>query len=153
MTSAERDILIILELGAEWPGRYTSAEAEGPEPEAISQREDEPLAEFVERASELIRARDAAGSLPTLIVVACSDRADESASNARRALGRRILSTFAHLGRGSLLFAESQRKSGGSRQALSDLATDLEHEFEDDPVQVSVRFGQASRPPMESVRP
>jgi hypothetical protein len=153
MPPAENDALVILEFGAEWPGRYAGGDPDAPQSKVISQREDEPLSEFVDRVGEFISNQDAQGALPGRVIVACSDRSDDGAITARRALGRRILSTFAHLGRGSLLFAESQRKSGGSRQALSDLATDLEHEFEEDPVQVSVRFGQPSRPPTEPVIP
>jgi hypothetical protein len=153
MTDGNADTLVILELGGEWPERYASAGSAPAEPRVISQREDEPLADFVDRVSEFISAQDADGVLPELIVVACSDRTDDRAVAGRRALGRRILATFAQLGRGSLLFAESQYRSGGSRQALSDLATDLEHEFENDSVRVSVRFGQASRPPIESALP
>ena len=145
--------LVVLEFGAEWPGSYVAADATDDASATVSQRQDEPLGRFVDRALACFAARGQQNLSPTRVVVACSDRMDESAVSARRVLGRSILAAFADLGQGSLLFAESQRKSCGSRQALSDLATDLEHEFEDDPVRVSVRFGEPSRPPMDSVRP
>jgi hypothetical protein len=153
MPEGSSEILVILETGAEWPGRYAAGDPGSVEAHVISQYTDESLQDFGLRVAEEVTRMESEGTMPSLVIVACSDRTDAGALGVRRGMGRAVLSTFAHLGAGSLLFAESQRKSGSSRQALSDLATDLEHEFEDEPVQVSVRFGQASRPPIESVIP
>jgi hypothetical protein len=138
--------LYILEEGGEWP-RWISETPDGPV--VVRQDEGESLVAFASRVAREI------ASLKGLehAVVACNERQDTAAAACRREVGSAVLSHMAKAGKGSLLFTESQRQSGGSRAALSALATELQGSWEGSGLSVSVRFGQPSRPPQESVPP
>lgn len=142
--------LYILEEGGEWPRWLVSAEAGGAT--VIRQEEGEGPAEFAVRVGQEV-ARLGDEVRLDRVVIACNERADARALAERREIGTRLLVQLAKRGSGSLIFTESQRQSGGSRAALSGLAADLSSEWEDAGLSVSVRFGQPSRPPQESIPP
>lgn len=143
--------LYILEEGGEWP-RWISSPDESTAPLVIRQEEGESPGHFAARVGRDLHSVAEHGGVDR-VVMACNERSDASAIAGRRGIGNLVLSELAKHGRGSLLFTESQRQSGGSRAALSGLAADLSSEWEGAGLAVSVRFGQPSRPPQESVPP
>lgn len=143
--------LYILEEGGEWP-RWISSPEESSSPFVIRQEEGESPGHFAARVGKELHSVAEHGGVDQ-VVIACNERSDPSAIAGRRGIGNLVLSDLAKHGCGSLLFTESQRQSGGSRAALSGLAADLSSEWEGAGLAVSVRFGQPSRPPQESVPP
>lgn len=147
MAHDEQDKLVILEVEAQWPAWFERIEEN--EPGAVlAQQPDESLALFADRVAAEVGRRSP--SKLALALIACSERADDAALAARRKMARAILAAMADGGHGAVVFTESQRQSGGCRQALTTLATDLSLEWEDSGLSVSVRFGQPSRPPQMS---
>ena len=136
-----------MESGAEWPAWFSGMDADALETRVLAQYDGESLDAFVERVARDLSELKDAGQNVGMAVMACSERADDAVDRSRRNMARAILTAMQTEPGGTLLFTESQRKSGGARQALSTLATDLEHEWEDTGVHVGVRFGQPSRPP------
>lgn len=143
--------LYILEEGGEWPRWLPSLDDAGA-PVVIRQDEGEPPSSFAARVEKELHAVAEQGAVDHA-VIACNERSDPPAIAGRRGIGNLILAELAKRGRGSLLFTESQRQSGGSRAALSGLAADLSSEWEGSGLAVSVRFGQPSKPPQESIPP
>lgn len=141
--------LYVLEDGGEWPRWLDQAEgAEGPL--LIRQEEAESPAQF---GSRVAREVSAMKTPVDHAVIACNERHDDAAVSGRREAGTAVLSYMAKSGKGNLLFTESRRQSGGSRSALSALAQELGNAWEGSDLSVSVRFGQPSRPPQESIPP
>jgi hypothetical protein len=137
--------LVVLEEGGEWPSWLADLPYGIESRTVIMQDEGESCAGFAERVG---RELEGIGSTVEMAVLACNERADERMLTVRRRLARAIVPLF-RSGAGDLFFTESERQSGGSRLALSTLASDLALEWEDSGVRVSVRFGQPSRMPIE----
>jgi hypothetical protein len=142
-----RSAIVVMESGGEWPAWLAAYEPFAPSTRVIVQQEDESLSSLAGRLAVRLDELERAGESVDLAIVACSERADDAALAARRDMARSILGAMAERGSGSLWFTESQRKSGGARQALSMLANDLMQEWYESGLTVSVRFGQPSRPP------
>lgn len=142
--------LYILEDGGEWPRWLQTSEPDAPL--VIKQDEGESPRDFAHRAGTVLDVLGE-GVFVDHAVFACNERADAAALACRRTIGTAILTRLAERHRGSLIFTESQRQSGGSRAALSGLAAELSNEWEEAGLSVSVRFGQPSRPPQESIPP
>jgi hypothetical protein len=141
--------LVIMELGSEWPGWLARFEPCAPSTRCIVQQDDDTPNDLMDRVTVQLEELKAQGDRVDLAVIACNERTDSSANAARRAIARAVLSIMARRDRSALLFTESQRRAGGSRQAISNLVSDLAQEWQDSGIQVSVRFGQPSRPPQE----
>ena len=152
MQHKSRDfVMVVLEDGGEWPRWLPVLEDAAHESRVVRQDEGETFADLAARVRVALDRLARDGHPVDLSVVACSERADAAALAGRRAIAQHALSWMARGGRGSLLFTESLRQSGPARHALSALAADLESEWEDLGLHVSVRFGEPSRPPQESV--
>jgi hypothetical protein len=85
-----------------------------------------------------------------LVVIACSERVDEGAIAARRAMAGALLSAMARRKRGRILLSANRRSSGRARHALSALAGDLSQAWDGSGVLVSVRFGVDVPEPAEA---
>lgn len=113
--------LVLVELGAAWPAALMTeagvcrvlAEAEG----------EGPLA-FAARADDFVRSAFPRGTQVTHALVACNQRADETAGAARRVLAECLLARLA--GHGTLAFVASDDASDRFRRRLFDLVADLD---------------------------
>lgn len=141
--------LVVMETGSQWPAWLARYEPVAPCTRVIVQQDNESLYSLAQRTAERLGELSHRGESLDLAIVACSERCDDGALSARRAMAHAILSTLAESGQGSLWFTESQRQSGGARQAISVLAGTLAQEWENSGVTVSVRFGHPSRPPQQ----
>jgi hypothetical protein len=132
-------VLVIVELGAEWPawtgtgvemagrgGRRVLSQEEGESPEAFSDRVAEHLGSLFAKRVELERA-----------VLACNERSDERAMMARKKLSQALVGALSPRRTWQLLFTASGR-TGKVRHALSELASGLSGHCGDN---VGVRFG------------
>jgi len=139
-------LLIVVELGAEWP-----ALAEMREPVAarrvLAQEEGESPSSFGARVGEALDGLFARGVSLATAVLACNERLDASAVCARAELARTILGAMAKEQRGSLLFSASERASGRLRHAVSSLAGELCTEWQRARVVAKVRFGDECATP------
>jgi len=117
-----RASLVIVELGAAWPaalvgrdagtGCRVLAELEGEGPLAFATRVEDFAAQAFPRGMEL-----------ELAVVACNQRADETAEVARRAMAECLLARTAKAG--SLCFSAADVVSDRFRRRLLDLVSDF----------------------------
>jgi len=133
-------VLIVVELGAEWPALAEIREPAGGR-RVLAQEEGESPSGFVARVGEQLDGLFARGLPMTTAVVACNERLDESAQRARSELARTAMGAMAKQRSGSLLLAASERSSGRLRHALSSLAAELGGEWQRAEVVASVRFG------------
>jgi hypothetical protein len=147
MARHDQSKIVVLESGAEWPAWFSEVDTDALETRVLAQYDGESIDSFAGRVAHDLAELSNEGQCVGVAVMACSERADDAVDRKRREMARAILGSMQSASGGTLLFTESQRKSGGARQALSALATDLEHEWEDSAVHISVRFGQPSRPP------
>ena len=148
MTEAQQQTFVVMEDGAEWPAWLGRVAGSGEGTLTVLQQPEEQLAAFAGRVAERVAELAEQWTDIALAVIACSERADEGVRQERRQIASSVARAMAAVGSGGrVLLTESQRKSGGSRRALSELAADLGHQWEEAGVQFSVRFGQPSRPP------
>ena len=148
MSDAGQQAFVVMEQGGEWPAWLGRIESCSDSTLTLVQQEDEQHGDFAQRVAERVALLGEQGVHIDLAVVACSERADEGIQAERRAIASAVVNYMASLGKGGrVLLTESQRKSGGTRRAISELAADLSHRWEDAGVHISVRFGQPSRPP------
>lgn len=139
-------MLIVVELGAEWP-----ALAEMREPGAVrrvlAQEEGEAPSAFMARVAEGLDGLFARGVTLGTAVVACNERLDASAERARADLSRAVMGVMAKDQNGSLLLSASERSSGRLRHALATLASELCAEWKRARVLAKVRFGDERTAP------
>ena len=149
-------LLVIVELGGDWPqlavGRAAAAAAAtatgtatvaGPR-RVIAQVECEAPAEFADRVANLLDGLFERGIKLDTVALACNERLDEAAEQARRRLARLALGRMAiakHMS-GHVFFTAPPRSSGRIRHALSALARSLFDEWRTAGLEVSVDFGE-----------
>ncbi len=142
-------LLIVVELGAEWP-----ALSEMREPVAarrvLAQEEGESPSAFTARVADGLDALFARGVTLGTAVLACNERLDATAERARSELARTVMGAMAKEQSGSLLFTASERGSGRLRHALSALASELGSEWQRARVLAKVRFGDERTTPASS---
>ena len=134
-------VLIVVELGAEWPSLKELREPAGGR-RVLAQGEGESPGAFVTRVTEQLDGLFTRGLPLTTAIVACNERLDEGAQQARAELSRAALSVMAKQRAGRLLLSASERSSGRLRHALSALAGALGSEWRRADVAASVRFGE-----------
>lgn len=137
---SSQGLLIVVELGAEWPALAEMREAVTAR-RVLAQEEGESPSAFVARVAEQLDGLFARGVSLGTAVVACNERLDGVAERARSELSRTILGMMAKAQSGSLLFSAAERSSGRLRHALSSLASELGSEWQRAHVLASVRFG------------
>lgn len=138
-------VLIVMELGSEWPGWLSECSGNGPRRVVAVQEEGEALASFTERAQDRTARLLADDGELCLAIVACNDRTDPFAMATRLGVGRSLASAMAGSGGGRLLFTTNQRSGLRVRRCLSSLATDMTDAWERMGVSASVRFGLDAR--------
>jgi hypothetical protein len=150
-------LLIVLELGAEWPSALL-AELSAARPlgarRVFAQQESEPPAAFAARLSEQLDGLFARGTSLGATVVACSERLDQAARGARAELGRTVASVMARGAGGPLLLTACDRNEGRSRATLLALESELIAEWRSAAIETKLRFaGDAASPVTSSVVP
>jgi hypothetical protein len=149
-------LLIVVELGAEWPSvvhaELSSAAPSGAR-RVFAQEESESPAAFAARVGAHLDGLSARGASLGSAVIACSERLDDGARSARAELGRAVAGAMARGTGGRLLLTASDRNQGRSRAALSALESELCAEWQSAAVELSLRFANDSRTPLTSAQP
>jgi hypothetical protein len=142
-------LLVIVELGSDWPEltvHGTAAAAAGPR-RVIAQVEGEAPAEFADRVANSLDGLFERGIKLDTVALACNERLDEAAEQARRKVARLALGRMAiakHMS-GHVFLTAPPRSSGRIRHALSALARSLFDEWRTAGLDVSVDFGDEGR--------
>jgi hypothetical protein len=130
--------LIIVELGAEWPGAALAATSSARR--VLVQDETEAPAVFAVRVAEQLNALQARGIALSGAVLACSERLDAPAQAARADVARAAAGWLARHQGGSLELVATDRNEGRSRPALSTLVSELSQEWQSAAVLLTLRF-------------
>jgi hypothetical protein len=149
-------LLIVLELGAEWPSALPaelSAALPNGARRVLAQEESESPAAFAARVGAQLDGLFARGAPLGSAVIACSERLDHSARSARADLARAAAGAMAGGAGGCLLLSASDRNQGRSRAALSALESDLRAEWQSAAVELTLRFANESAPPLTVAEP
>ena len=138
-------LLVIVELGGEWP-QLADGHPAGSR-RVVAQDEGETPAAFADRVANGLDSLFDRGVKLDTVVVASNERLDEAAEAARRriaslALGRMAMAK--HMS-GRVYLSAAPRSSGRLRHALSSLAHGLFDEWRTAGLEVSVDFGEESR--------
>lgn len=142
---AGNGLLVVVELGSEWPSQATLAPASPAARRVLAQAEGESPAVFFERVTSSLDGLFGRGVRLETVVLACNERVDEAAESARRkALGLALGSMAKHKS-GRAYLSASARSSGRLRHALAALAQGLFDEWRTAGLEVSVDFGDQSR--------
>ena len=136
-------LLIVVELGGEWPGLMRAAPLT--ERRVLAQAEGETPAQFTERVASSIDSLFGRGIRLSTVALACNERLDAPADAARRMLCSVALGAMAEHKHGKLFLTASARSSGRLHHALSSLAQGLSEEWDSAGLEVSVEFGEESR--------
>lgn len=135
-------LLIIVELGAEWPSLRTVAVPSTRR--VLSQAESESPGAFAARVGEhlndVLSRRAAFGSA----ILACNERVDGSAQVARGEVARSAAHALARTRGGSLRLTASDRNGGRSRAPLAALVGELSKEWRRAGVDASLSFSDHS---------
>jgi len=149
-------LLIVLELGAEWPSAL-SAELTAAAPSGarrvLAQEESESPPVFAARVGAQLDGLFGRGASLGSAVIACSERLDDGARSARADLVRAAAGAMARGTGGRLLLSASDRNQGRSRAALSALENDLRAEWQSAAVELTLRFANDTAPPLIVAEP
>lgn len=136
-------LLVVVELGGEWPGLMRSAPLT--ERRVLTQVEGETPAQFTDRVASSIDSLFERGIKLSTVALACNERLDDAADGARRMLCNVALGSMAKHRHGRFYLTASARSSGRLHHALSSMAQGLSDEWESAGLEVSVEFGEESR--------
>ncbi|HTA94385.1 MAG TPA: hypothetical protein VK745_32615 [Polyangiaceae bacterium] len=134
-------VLIVVELGADWPSLPESREPAAGR-RVLAQQEGESPAAFGARVADQLDSLFTRGVPLATAVIACNERLDEAAQRARADLARTAMGSMARRQSGSLLLTASERQSGRLRHALSALVGELGDEWQRARVTAKLRFGE-----------
>jgi hypothetical protein len=139
---APTGLLVIVELGGEWPQLAVRHAAGAGSRRVIAQVEGETPAAFADRVANSLDGLFARGIKLDTVALASNERLDEAAETARRkvaslALGRMAIAK--HMS-GRVFLTAPPRSSGRLRHALSALARGLFEEWRTAGLDVSVDF-------------
>jgi hypothetical protein len=143
LTSTE-GLLIVVELGAEWPSSEIEASRNTKARRVFAQDETESPAGFALRLAEQLSSSFPSGVNLASVVVACSERIDAHAQGGRAELARALASALGRAGGGSLSFVASDRNDARSKPALSTLLAELTRQWQSAGVEVKLSFGQSA---------
>jgi hypothetical protein len=135
-------LLVIMELGAEWPGLM---QADASSRRVLVQVDGETPAAFAERVSASLDSLFGKGIRLATVAFACNERTDEAADGARRKLGSLALGNMARHKAGRFSFTAPPRSSGRLRHALAALSRALFDEWRTAGLEVNVQFGSDER--------
>jgi hypothetical protein len=143
LTSSE-GLLIVVELGAEWPALEIEAARNAKAKRVLCQDETESPAAFAARVAQQLGSSFPSGVVLGSVVVACSERIDERAQSGRAELVRVTASALAR-GRGnSLTLAACDRNHARSKAAFSSLCAETSRQWQSKGVEVKLSFGEGS---------
>lgn len=137
-------LLIVVELGAEWPTSELEAARNAKARRVLAQDETESPAAFALRVSEQLSSSFPSGVALASAVVACSERIDAHAQSGRAELARTLAGALGRAGGGSLSFVASDRNDARSKPAFSTLLSDVTREWQSSGVEVKLSFGQSA---------
>ena len=135
-------VLVLVELGGEWPSPLSS---DGALRRVLAQSEGETPAVFADRVANSLDGLFGKGVRLETATLACNERLDPAAEAARRKILGMALGSMARHKAGRAYLAASPRSGGRVRHALSALAQGLFDEWRTAGLEVSVDFGEASR--------
>jgi hypothetical protein len=130
-------LLVLVELGSEWP-RLTAPSAPR---RVVAQQEGEAPAAFAERVASALDGLFGRGVRMETVILACNERLDPSADEARRRLIGLALGQMAAHRSGRALLSAPPRSAGRLRHALVSLARGLHDEWRTAGLEASVDFG------------
>jgi hypothetical protein len=134
-------ILVLVELGAQWPSWVQNLSGGGGK-RVVSQEEGESPDAFGDRVAEELSRLGARGVPLKVATLACNERCDDAAMQARSKIGTALLGALVQKrARDFRFYLSASNRSGRARQALSSLATELGRSFGAPEERVSVRFG------------
>ena len=136
-------LLIAVELGATWPEAAADEGAIGRR-RVVTQQEGETPAKFADRVASGLDQLFGRGIRLCALTLACNERIDDAAQDARRQLAGVTLGSMAKAQTGRAYLAGSTRSSARLRQALTSLAQSLHEEWRTAGLEVSVDFGERS---------
>jgi len=151
LTSSE-GLLIVVELGAEWPASEIEAARNAKARRVLAQDESESPAQFVARVSEQLSSSFRSGVGLGSVLVACSERIDANAHSARSELAHSLASALARSGGGALTFVACDRNDARSKPVLSTLLAELTRKWQSAGVEVKLSFGQSALALAEKAR-
>ena len=140
--SSSEGLLIVMELGAEWPASEVEASRNAKARRVLAQDETESPAAFALRVAEQLSSSFPSGVALGSVVVACSERIDEHAQGSRAELARSAASALSRAGGGSLLFVACDRNDARAKPALSTLLGEIIRQWQSAGVEVKLSFGQ-----------
>jgi hypothetical protein len=132
-------LLIVVELGAEWPSAL-QAELAVPARRVFAQEESESCAAFARRVGEQLDGLFARGVALGSAFIVCSERTDDAARAARSELARAAAGALARGTGGHLQLIASDRNEGRSRAPLTTLARELASEWQSAAIATELRF-------------
>jgi hypothetical protein len=143
LTSTE-GLLILVELGAEWPTAEIEA-SRGPRARRVLVQDEAETPElFAVRVAEQLSSSFASGVVLSGVVLACSERIDEHARGGRAALAATVGSALSRAGGGNLWFVACDRNDARSKPALSTLLAEVTRQWQSAGVEVKLSFGEPS---------
>ena len=134
-------LLIVVELGAEWPSLSGAEAARVSSRRVLAQDETETPAAFAVRVGEQLGALFARGMALGSAVLACSERIDVAALSARAEVARVAAGVLARARGGSVSLVASDRNEGRSRAPLTALREELAREWLSAGIDVKLYFG------------
>jgi len=143
LTSSE-GLLIVVELGAEWPASEVEVAPRVKARRVLAQDETESPAVFALRVAEQLGSSFPSGIALGSVVVACSERIDAHAQGGRAELGRIAAGALGRAGGGSLTFVACDRNDARSKPAFSTLLAEVTRQWQSAGVEVKLSFGQPS---------
>jgi len=141
LTSSE-GLLIVVELGAEWPASEIEALRNSKARRVLAQDETESPAAFALRVAEQLSSSFPSGVALGSVVVACSERIDVHAQSGRAELATTAASALSRAGGGSLSFVACDRNEARAKPALSALLGEVTRQWQSAGVEVKLSFGQ-----------
>lgn len=141
--NSSEGLLIVVELGAEWPASEIEAARSAKTRRVLAQDETESPAAFAQRVSEQLASSFPKGVAFASAVVACSERIDAHAQGGRAELALSLASALSRAGGGSLSFVTCDRNDARSKPAFSTLLAELTRKWQSAGVEVKLSFGQA----------
>lgn len=136
-------LLIVVELGAEWPTAELEASRNAKARRVLAQEETESPAAFALRVSEQLGSSFPSGVVLGSVVVACSERIDAHAQSGRAELARIAAGALGRSGGGSLSFVASDRNDARSKPVFSTLLTEVTRQWQSAGVEVKLSFGES----------
>ena len=136
-------LLIVVELGAEWPASEIEAARNAKARRVLSQDETESPQAFALRVAEQLASSFPSGVVFGNAVVACSERIDAHAQGGRAELASVLAAALKRGGGGSLSFVACDRNEARSKPVFSALLADVTRQWQSAGVEVKLSFGQA----------